>query len=236
MTSLNLANNNLGELLLPKCWTKSSVYDNGPRHYKHHTDGRVQEEDPSRPFGSIAIANAIPDMGAISSVNLLKNDIGVEQAGALVSILKEHPTLKSLCGNSGKEAELDMSGKMKGADDAIMLAAEIVNNRALSSLNLFSCGLTRGALKIDRRGSYAEQYGDKWGSKDEHYESHMQGIIAIATAIPDMGTILQLTFAGDGKDSKPVTMETSMVEADFSGKGLGVSGAIMAGAFLPKCT
>jgi hypothetical protein len=51
-----------------------------------------------------------------------------------------------------------------------------------------------------------------------------------------MGAILQFTFSGDGENNEPVTMETSMVEADFSKKGLGVSGAIMAGAFLPKCT
>jgi hypothetical protein len=31
-------------------------------------------------------------------------------------------------------------------------------------------------------------------------------------------------------------METSMAEADFGGKALGVSGAIMVAAFLPKCT
>jgi hypothetical protein len=61
-------------------------------------------------------------MGAILSVNLLKNDIGVEQVQALVSILKEHPTLKSLCGNNGDETELDMSGKMKGATDIIRLS------------------------------------------------------------------------------------------------------------------
>jgi hypothetical protein len=30
-------------------------------------------------------------------------------------------------------------------------------------------------------------------------------------------------------------METSMIEADFSGKDLRVSGAIMLTAFLPKC-
>jgi hypothetical protein len=48
-----------------------------------------------------------------------------------VIILKEHPTLKSLCGNNGDETELDMSGKMKGAEDATMLAAEIIDNGAL---------------------------------------------------------------------------------------------------------
>jgi hypothetical protein len=84
--------------------------------------------------GIIAIATAIPDMGAISSVNLLKNRIGSDQAEALVSMLKEHPTLKSLCGNRGDETELDMSGKMNGAGDDIMLVAEVSDNGALSKL------------------------------------------------------------------------------------------------------
>ena len=51
-----------------------------------------------------------------------------------------------------------------------------------------------------------------------------------------MGAISTFTFSGDDEDSEPVTMETSMVEDDFSRKGLGVSGAIMVAAFLPKCT
>jgi hypothetical protein len=41
------------------------------------------------PEGPIAVANAIKDMGALLSVNLLKNDIGIDQAQALASILKE---------------------------------------------------------------------------------------------------------------------------------------------------
>ncbi len=89
------------------------------------------------PFtGVTALANAIPDMGAILSVNLLKNGIGVEQARALMIILKEHPTLKSLCGNNGDETELDMSGEMSGAGDAIMLVAEVVYNAALTKLDI----------------------------------------------------------------------------------------------------
>jgi hypothetical protein len=87
-------------------------------------------------LGLAAIADAIKNMRAILSVNLLKNGIAVEQAQALVNILKEHPTLKSLCGNKGNETELDMSGKMTGAGDAIMLAAEIIDNGGLLSLDL----------------------------------------------------------------------------------------------------
>jgi hypothetical protein len=62
--------------------------------------------------------------------------MGTDQAKALVSILKEHPTLKSLCGNRGDETELNMNGKMKGAADAIMLVPEITDNGAMTSLNL----------------------------------------------------------------------------------------------------
>jgi hypothetical protein len=93
-------------------------------------------------------AVGLSDNGAISSVNLLKNDIGVEQAGALMIILKEHPTLKSLCGNKGNETELNMSGKMEGAEDATMLAPEIVDNRAMTSLNLASNSLGIEGAKI----------------------------------------------------------------------------------------
>jgi hypothetical protein len=67
-------------------------------------------------------------------VNLLKNDIGIGQANVLASILKEHPTLKSLCGNTGDETELDMSGKEMSVDGAIMLAPEIINNGALQCM------------------------------------------------------------------------------------------------------
>ena len=45
----------------------------------------------------------------------------------------------------------------------------------------------------------------------------------------------KLTISGDYLDSKPVTIETSMIEANFSNKALGDSGAMMLGAFLPKC-
>jgi hypothetical protein len=57
-----------------------------------------------------------------------------------------------------------------------------------------------------------------------------------AVGIRDNRAMLKFTFSGDNYHSKPVTMETSMTEADFSRKGLGISGAIMLSAFLPKCT
>jgi hypothetical protein len=62
-----------------------------------------------------------------------------------------------------------------------------------------------------------------------------EGVTAVAHAIKDMGAISKFTFSGDDY-SKSFTMETTVAVADFSGKSLGLSGAIMLSAFLPKCT
>jgi hypothetical protein len=70
----------------------------------------------------------------------------------------------------------------------------------------------------------------------EFYGTGIHFVKAFTPGLSDNGTILKITFSGDRRDSKPVTMESSMVEADFGGKGLGISGAIMVAAFLPKCT
>jgi hypothetical protein len=81
LTSLNLANSNLGQLVLPVGWTKEWMCEKfGGDGYKH-IDGREQKEDPSRPEGIIALASAIKDMGAISLVGLSGN--GLERKGAL---------------------------------------------------------------------------------------------------------------------------------------------------------
>ena len=52
-------------------------------------------------------------------------------------------------------------------------------------------------------------------------------------ACRDSKALQKFVFAGKG--ATPVTMNVTMTEADFSSKGLGVSGAIMLAAFLPKC-
>jgi hypothetical protein len=94
--------------------------------------------------GIIALAGAIPDMGAISSVNVLGNEIGIEQAQVLAAILKEHRTLKSLCGHKGDETELNMSSKEIGVEGAIMLAPEIVDNGALTKLDISNNNIEQG--------------------------------------------------------------------------------------------
>jgi hypothetical protein len=86
--------------------------------------------------GPAAIANAIKDMGAISSVNVLGNSIGVEQAQELIKILQTKEKLTTLCGFSGDETELNLSKKKLSAGCAVLVANEISDMGALKKLNL----------------------------------------------------------------------------------------------------
>jgi hypothetical protein len=151
LTSLNLSDNKLGTVVSPGGWS-------------------------STPEGIVAIADVIPDLGALTCLDISSNN---------------------LVGEKG-------TGRYKTVD---------------------------------------AEYSDESGSDDEELplqeeimEPDFSGIIDIANAIPNMRAISTFTLSGDGEDSEPVTMKTSMVEADFSAKGLGESGAIMVAAFLPKCT
>jgi hypothetical protein len=73
-------------------------------------------------------------------------------------------------------------------------------------------------------------------SGNEYYDSDGAGFAQeLAVGLGDNGAMSKFTFSGDYSDSKPVTMTTTMTEADFSGKALGVSGSMMVATFLPKC-
>ena len=89
MTSLNLASSSLGELVLPAGWTKDWMYEKYKGNGYKHTDGREQKDPPegSKAEGVIAIANAIPDMGAMTSLNLASNELGVEGAKIIAACL-----------------------------------------------------------------------------------------------------------------------------------------------------
>jgi hypothetical protein len=124
------------------------------------------------------------------------------------------------------------------------------DNRALSKFDISENRLYTAGAKAISEGLKGNQVmtelnlaGNKMGKRTPGWygESDMSGVTALADAISDMKALSKFTFSGDGycRYSKPVTMETCMVEADFSGKGeggLGESGAIMAAAFLSKCT
>jgi hypothetical protein len=77
LTSLDLSNNSLGQPSdLPEGWSEPNP--GNPDYRFEHTDGRHQAAPPegSKFEAIIALADAIKDMGAMTSLNLSRNDIG----------------------------------------------------------------------------------------------------------------------------------------------------------------
>jgi hypothetical protein len=87
MTSLNLSNNDIGQLVRPEGWMTQKK--NGKTLYYKAGAANGQWEAPvgSKAEGIIAIANAIPDMRAMTSLNLASNRLGVSGANIMAAIL-----------------------------------------------------------------------------------------------------------------------------------------------------
>ena len=137
------------------------------------TNTALLELDVSQNFlraeGSNLLADGLVTNGALVSANLLTINGGAEQAQHLATVLKEHATLKSLCGNVGDETVLDMRGEELDVDDAIMLAPELVANGAITSLDLSNNNLA----------------GKSWDISNQKWLFDMTGVKALATALPE---------------------------------------------------
>jgi hypothetical protein len=192
-------------------------------------------------------------------VNVLFNNIGTEQAQALANILKEHPTLKSLCGNKGNETELDMSGELNkqlGAEGAIMLAPEIMDNGALLVLSLKDNSLYAAGAKVLGEGLKGNQsitvldLSDNRMGKESRFTIDMSGVITLVDAIGDMGALSVTNVMGNyvGKEqlsklqeimhSKPNLVSLCGIagdatEADLSGLGMDADDAVVLASELP---
>jgi hypothetical protein len=108
--------------------------------------------------GAIIIAAWIShkDNGALSLANVMGNCIGKEMLSKLQDIMRSKPNLVSLCGIADDATEADLSGLNMDADDAIILASELPDKRAMTSLNLADNGI--GGYYTDKGSRYLEKF------------------------------------------------------------------------------
>jgi hypothetical protein len=202
---LDISSNSIGYLLyVDPRWTLGINAAKTAVEYTH-TDGRVQTEEPEKEAkGAIAVANAIKDMGAISSVNLLKNNISVEQAQELVKIMQSKEKLTTLCGLSRKETMLDFSKQGLGPGDAMLIANDIKDMGALTSLDISSNSLRVEGTKLlaNALGNNQTMTSLNVSSNYMTYGSDMTGVTALADAIPDMGALSKLNVRGNNISEK----------------------------------
>jgi hypothetical protein len=98
LSHLDVSDNNIGQLVFPKLsgWhiDPKSIQDPNKFYKYNHSDGREQDEDPGEalvtgsPQGVIAIANAIPDMRALTSLNLASNDLKAKGVKIVAEAIK----------------------------------------------------------------------------------------------------------------------------------------------------
>jgi hypothetical protein len=82
------------------------------------------------------LAVGLKDNGALSVANVMGNRIGKKQLAKLQEIMHSLPNLVSLCGITDDAIEADLSGLGMDADDAAVLASELPDKGAMTSLNL----------------------------------------------------------------------------------------------------
>jgi hypothetical protein len=97
-----------------------------------HADGTEQSEHPGRAEALLVLTQALVGSSLVT-VNLLGNDIRAADAETLVEVMRGGE-LRSLCGLSGEETEVDMRRKSLTEGCALMLANEI--NASIVSLDL----------------------------------------------------------------------------------------------------
>ena len=99
----------------------------------------------------------------------------------------------------------------------------------LASINEYSRS-SEITLDIAGNKSCGETYNELGG----HFDA--AGLMTLTQSIKDNKTLSCLRFSGDKDSSMPVSISTNSVTVDMSEKVLGVSGALILAAFLPRCT
>ena len=80
-------------------------------------------------------------------MDILGNNIGEEQANNLIQALDGSDTLTTLCGFTGTETELDLSGRNLSASCAILVANEVKFNSVMMKLKIHKLELPIQEIK-----------------------------------------------------------------------------------------
>jgi hypothetical protein len=167
------------------------------------SDNAYDSDEDDGPGFAQELALGIRDNGALSVANVMGNCIGKEQLAKLQEIMRSKPNLVSLCGIADDATEADLSGLGMDAGDAAILASELPDKGALSSLNLASNDLGKLLLpegwseKYGNGTAYGYTHGDGREQKEAPAGSTPEGAIAIANAIKDMRALSLLNLSSN---------------------------------------
>jgi Ran GTPase-activating protein (RanGAP) involved in mRNA processing and transport len=201
LSSLNLAVNNLGLLVLPDGLRSRDNNDAAPWI---GPDGQEQNENPKEPLGVIAIANAIPDMGTLLVLSLKSNKLGTKEAGEVLgNMIKANSVLKELDlsdnyvdSGDGGDAPGFAEGISKGLPDNGALSLLSLKDNRLATPEggkaLAQALANNSTLKeLDVSSNIWKDGYDNWQGDGPRFAQE------IAFGIKDNGTMTSLNLAGN---------------------------------------
>jgi hypothetical protein len=192
--------------------------------------------------------------GTLRKLNLSANRMATKEAGVILgNMLIHNSNLRELNVSNNSES-LNSKGEWirdcsyDGPGFAEGLSKGLSRNQVLSVLNVARnslCGICEyGQGKYNATGIVALSHAVKHNVRTippvpcRSFQHH-----ALSTAVHlAKGSLSEFTFDGYFQKctshescSMAITLNASMTDADCSEKGLGISGAILLAAFLPKC-
>jgi hypothetical protein len=195
--------------------------------------------------GVLALVDALGsnDIRTLSNLNIGCNRISNEQMAKIMANAMAKESMKILCDVPIKDkalTALDVSGRHLGTEGALVLMGYLsCHYGALSKLDMSECMMV--TLEAGKALGDMLAINTVLTDLDVSKNVGMPFVLGIADGLSSNSALEKFTFGGDLlpsraiRSSKPVTLETSMTEADFTGKNLLGLGAIVLGAFLPKC-
>jgi Ran GTPase-activating protein (RanGAP) involved in mRNA processing and transport len=143
--------------------------------------------------GIIALANAISDMGAMTSLDVSNNKLCAEGTKLLAEALKGNQIMTELSLSSNYVTEGGLSGVVALADAIPDMGALTNFDISDNGMRAGGCKAITGALKGNNTltelniAKTMMTYGSDWGN--------MSAVIALVDAIPDMRAMTSLSLA-----------------------------------------
>ena len=230
LTSLNISKNRIGVLVPPDGW-ETGFNGKGQQGFKT-TGGEwtMTPPDGAKPEGVIALADAIKNNGALTSLDISSNRLWEAGTKAIAEGLKDNIIM----------TELNLADNAMGTDGAMDIAKTIPTMGALTSLNISNNNI--GELVLYEGWTKGEKWNENlktWTwykhidgrEQKEHPGGKPDGVTAITNAIPTMGALVKLRMGKNNIATKEagealgqaLARNSTLKELDISGV-IGIDG------------
>jgi Ran GTPase-activating protein (RanGAP) involved in mRNA processing and transport len=200
-----------------------------------HSDGAKVTENPGKPEGVISIANALPDMGAMTKFDISSNNLRAEGGKSLAEGLKGNQVIKEL---NFRGNDLGRNSKYDTDTSGIIAIADVIPGmEALSVTNVMGNKIGKEQLaKLQEVMHSKPNLVSLCGIADDATEADLSGLgmdaddaAILASELPDKGALSVLSLksnnlrADGGKAlAEGLKGNTVITELDISTNALGV--------------